>query len=223
MKHLITFSILFFILYGCKKTNPRTVSKTTKITLADSIKSLNKKEITSKKKKITLLDSLKSICKKNTIEVFDIEKLKTDDFSQMIPINKTLFEHIYPNRDDFSENSFFIYSYLPSNNKDYLSLIVYQKNHEGENYRVDYIDLINIDSIGTQLDKIRLTAKDNQVVTYEVVSILKNNLLSITEKVSSEFDNDMDTLYVNKYTLKLNNKKRIDTIDVKRNFKVRKY
>ena len=115
------------------------------------------------------------------IDTFDIEKLGTDDFSKMTPINEKLFQSIYPNRDDYSEDSFFIYSYLPSNN-DYLSLITYQKNYEGENYRVDHIDMVNIDSTGAQLDKIRLTTKDNEVVTYEVISYLINDRKVMRDK-----------------------------------------
>ncbi len=170
---------------------------------------------------ISLIDSLKSVCKKNTIDTFDIEKLETDDFSKMTPINKKLFQTIYPNRNGFSENFFFIYSYLPSNN-DYLSLITYQKNYEGEDYRVDYIDLVNIDSTGAQLDKIRLAAKDNEVITYEVVSYLINDTLIVVERFSSEsyFNPDMDTLYTNHYILKLNGKNRIDTLGIKKGFEV---
>ena len=110
-------------------------------------------------------------------------------------------------------------------NKDYLSLITYQKNYEGENYRVDYIDMVNIDANGTQLDKIRLTAKDNEVITYEVVSSLNNDTLKVIERISSEqyFEPDLDTLYTNHYTLLLNGEKRIDTLDIKKDFEIRKY
>jgi len=173
---------------------------------------------------LTLIDSLKSICKKNSTDTFDIEKLEANDFSKMTPIDKKLFQTIYPNRDDFSENSFFIYSYLPSN-KEYLSLITYQKNYEGENYRVDYMDMVNIDYTGAQLDKIRLTAKDNEVITYEVVSFLENDTLKIVERISSEqyFEPYIDTLYTNQLTLILNGENRIDTLETKKYFEVRKY
>jgi len=141
----------------------------------------------------------------------------------MTPISKNIFHIIYPDRQDYAPNSFFIQSYLPSEN-DYLSLIIYQKNYEGENYRVDYIDLINIDSKGTLLDEIRLAAKDNEVITYEVVSHLSNDTLTISERISSEpyFDPDLDTLYINHFTFKLNGINRIDTLEIKKDFEVRK-
>lgn len=208
MKYTTSLLLLLFASYGCQEEKKDKSNET---------------KIVSEQSKTSLIDSLKSVCKKNTIDTFDIEKLETDDFSKMITINKSLFQTIYPNRDDFFENAFFIYSYLPSNN-DYLTLITYQKNYEGENYRVDYIDLVNIDSTGAQLDKIRLTAKDNGVITYEVVSYLNNDTLEVVERISSEayFDPNIDTLYTNQFTFKLNGENRIDTLDIKKDFEVRK-
>jgi len=209
MKYTISLILLISVLSGCQE-HKKDKAKENKIEL--------------KSNNLTLIDSLKTICKKNTTNTFDIEELETNDFSKMTPINKKLFQTIYPNRIDFSENSFFIFSYLPTSS-DYLSLITYQKNYEGENYRVDYMDMVNIDVNGTQLDKIRLTAKDNEVITYEVVSSLNNDTLKIVERISSEqyFEPDLDTLYTNQYTLLMNGEKRIDTIDIKKAFEVRKY
>ena len=208
MKYTISLLLLVFMFSSCQETKK------------DKSKEMR---IVSEVSKTSLMDSLKSVSKKNVIDTFDIEKLETDDFSKMIPINKALFQTIYPNRDDFSENSFFIYAYLPFDN-DYLSLITYQKNYEGENYRVDYIDMVNIDSTGAQLDKIRLTARDNEVITYEVVSYLINDTLKVVERISSEsyFNPYIDTLYTNHVTFKLNGKNRIDTLDIKKEFEVRK-
>lgn len=162
--------------------------------------------------------------KKNTIEFFDIEKLKTDDFNNLLPMNKKLFKTIYPDRNDYSYYTFFIHSYLAFNsNNDILTLITYHKNYENENLRVDQMDLISVDVNRNKLDEIRLTAKDNSVITYEVVSTLDGNIIKTTEKISSEHSFNSDTLYTNEYTLKLNSKNRIDTLDVKRSFKVRQY
>lgn len=170
------------------------------------------------------MDSLKSICQPNTIDTFNIENLQTDNFEKMTHVSKKLFHRIYPDKQDYSENSLYIQSYMPSKN-DHLSLITYQRNYEGENYRVDYIDLINIDSTGRLLDKIRLTAKDNEVVTYEVISFLTNDTLKVIEKISSEpyFDSRLDTLYTYHYTIKLNGIKRIDTLEFTKDYEVRKY
>ncbi len=208
MKYTITLLLLVLVFYSCREQN-KVETKEKKVILEVS--------------NISLIDSLKSVCQKNIIDTFDIEKLGTDDFSKMTPINEKLFQSIYPNRDDYSEDSFFIYSYLPSNN-DYLSLITYQKNYEGENYRVDHIDMVNIDSTGAQLDKIRLTTKDNEVVTYEVISYLINDTLKVVERISSEpyFEPDLDTLYTTHFTFMLNGKNRIDTLDIKKDFEVRK-
>lgn len=172
----------------------------------------------------SFIDSLKVICPINVIDTFDIELLKTDDFEQMILIDKKLFNKIYPNRDDFSDNSFFIFSYLPHEN-DHMTLIIYHKNFEGENYRVDHIDLVNIDSTGRLLEEIRLTAKDNEVITYEVVSFLFNDTLKVVEQISSEpyFNPSMDSLFTTQVTYKINAEKRIDTLEIINDFEVRLY
>ena len=171
------------------------------------------------------LDSLKSICQINTIDTFDITVLQTDNFEKMIPISEELFYTIYSLEEDYFENLVFIQSYLPSNKEDCLSLIVYEKNYEEENNRVDFIDLINMDSKGTLLDKMRLAAKDNAVITYEVLSFLNDDTLKIITKRSSEpyFDPNLDTLYIQKATFKLNGIKRIDTLEIKKEFEVRMY
>ncbi len=172
----------------------------------------------------SLLDSLKGICSKNVTDTFDIDVLKTDDFEQMILIDKKLFHKIFPNRVDYSDNTFYIYSYLP-HDKEHMTLIIYQKNFEGENYRVDYIELVNIDSTGRQLDKIRLTAKDNEVITYEVASFLNNDTLKVIEQISSEpyFDPNMDTLFTTQITYRINSLKRIDTLEIINDFEIRRY
>lgn len=179
---------------------------------------------TTEPRKQTFLDSLKSICKQNTTDTFDIENLQTDDFDEMVPIDKKRFQAMYPNRDDYAENSFFIYSYLPTMKK-HMTLITYQKNYEGENYRVDYMDMVNIDSTGKQLDKIRMAAIDNEVGTYEVKSFLRKDTLNVIEQISSEpyFEPDLDTLYTSHFRFKINGKQRIDTLEVKRSFEVRRY
>ena len=207
IKSIIEFIFILILLNGCKVNNSRET----------------KEKIKFESNKLSLLDSLKLICQLNTVDTFDIEKLKIDNFEKMIPIDKTLFQSIYPNRDDFTDSTFFIYSYLPSDN-DYLTLIIYQKNYEGEYYRVDYVDMLNIDSAGRQLDKIRLTAKDNHVVTYKVVSYLNNDTLKIVEQISSEqyFDPNLDTLYTKQVYLKLNGVNRIDTLEIIGDFEVRK-
>ena len=175
-------------------------------------------------KKLSFTEHLKSFLEKNTTEIFDIEKLKTDDFSNMLPMNKKLFQTIYPNRNDYADYTFFIYSYLEANsNDDILTLITYYKNFEIENLSVDQMDLISVDADRNKLDEIRLTTKDNSVITYEVVSALEDNIIKTTEKISSEYYKSMDTLYTNEYTFKLNSKNRIDTVDVKRSLKVRQY
>ncbi|MBL4753484.1 MAG: hypothetical protein JKY52_07830 [Flavobacteriales bacterium] len=184
--------------------------------------SKNPEYVISEVNKTSFIDSLKAVCHPNSINDFDIEILKTDDFSAMTPISKKLFQVIYPNREDFSENSFFIYSFLPTNN-DYLTLITYQKNYEGENYRVDYIDMVNIDSTGKQLDRIRLAANHNEVITYEFSSFLTHDTLRIIERISTEpyFDPDLDTLFTNKYIFMLNGDRRIDTLEIQQTFEVR--
>lgn len=110
--------------------------------------------------RMTLLDSLLAVSRPNTTNTFDIAVLQTDNFDKMIPISRNLFQTIFPGRTDYSADSFFIYAHLPPRG-DYLSLITYQKQEEAEGHRVDYLDLLNIDSTGKCLDKIRLAANDN--------------------------------------------------------------
>ena len=171
----------------------------------------------------SLLDSLAEICPLNSTDTFNMEICQTDDFSRMVPVTKKLYQTIFPNLHDYSANTFFIYACL-SRQKDFLTLIIYQKNYEGENYRVDYMDLVNIDENGKCLDKIRLAAQDNEVITYEVSSSLRQDTLKVTEKISSEsyFDPPRDTLYTNEYVIKINGRKRIDTLKTNHSYEVRK-
>lgn len=136
-------------------------------------------------KNYSLIDSLKSICRLNSLDSFNINDLQTDDFEDMTPLSKELYATIYPNKDDFTENAFFIYSYFPGGEND-LYLITYQKNYEGEDYRVDYIDLVHIDAKGILIEAIRLAAKDNAVITYEVESYLNKDHLRVITKYDEE-------------------------------------
>lgn len=170
-----------------------------------------------------LLDSLRKISPINQLTTFDINDLQTDDFKNMIPISKSLYQTIYPDRDDYIPNTFFIQSYLPSSSENLL-LITYQKNQESENTRVDYIDLINIDRNGQLIETTRLAAKDDEVINYEVKSHLNNRLLRVIEHVSSEssFDPNQDTLFSKQCILQFNGKNKMDTLDFEQSFVVRK-
>lgn len=109
-----------------------------------------------------------------------------------------------------------------SNKKDYYTLLTYQKYCEGEDYRVDYVELVNVSKDGNQLDRIRLAAKDNETITYEVNSILNGNVLT-KEKSISTFSNEeslVETIQPKKYQLKLFREKRIDTIDLNEKFEL---
>jgi len=170
----------------------------------------------------SLLDSLAQICPLHTTDTFNMESCQTDDFSRMIPVTKKLYQTIFPDLHNYSANTFFIYACLPRQH-DFLTLIIYQRNFESENHRVDYMDLVNIDKTGKCLDKIRLAAKDNEVITYEVSSSLHQDTLTVTEQISSEpyFDPPRDTLYTNQYVFKINGRKGIDTLRINRFFEVR--
>jgi len=161
---IITLSSLFFI--ACKNEQ-------------------NKPSRNTSLKKLSLIDSLKSICKLNLLDSFNINDLQTDDFKDMTPLSKELYYNIFPDKDDFSENAFFIYSYFTGGEND-LYLITYQKNEEGEDYRVDYIDLVHIDAKGKLIESIRLAAEDNAVITYEVKSYLNKDRLRVIIKSSEE-------------------------------------
>ncbi len=162
---------------------------------------------------ISLVDSLRLVCRANTTNVFDIKTLQTDDFSVMAPIHKNLFQALFPERDDYYPGAFFIYSYLPIPG-DNLSLVTYQKNYEGENYRVDYMELVTLNSEGQHLEQIRLAAQDNMVITYEVVTNLKEDTLFVTELVSTEIIANKDTLFTNQLIFKINGSSTMDTLGI---------
>ena len=174
-----------------------------------------KKEV-SKTTRLSLIDSLKNSCKVNILDTFDIQNLFTDDFSEMIPVSNGLAKKMFPEDYEFDVNDLYIKSYIP-NDQDYLTLILYQKNFEGNNYRVDYITLVNLDSTGKVIDNIILTVKDNTVITSKITSVFigKDTIKSI-QKISSEpyFNPDHDTLYTTEIYL-LKNRIKIDTISLK--------
>jgi len=170
-------------------------------------------------------ESVISVCHVNSIDTFDMSVLQTDKFKGMLSISKNVFQNMFPKRKDYTDSSFFVYSYIP-NEFDYLTLIIYQKNYEGENYRVDKMELVNIDSNGRSLDRITLATIDNAVITYEINSIIYNNdTLKVIEKVSSEpyFNPDHDTLYTNQYVFRINTASRIDTISQQHDFEINEY
>ena len=186
-----------------------------------ALKSITKKKEVNTKSPKALLDSILSKSSPNTTSSFDIRKLQTDDFSNMLLLDKALYNVVFSKQKGYMSNSYFVYAHL-ANNKDYYSFITYHKNYEGEDYRVDYIDLININEKGEQLNKTRLAAIDNAFIIYEVSSTLNEDILVIQEKVSSEpnMDTDIDTLHFSTYTLKLFGNHPIDTLDVKKSFKL---
>ncbi len=214
MKLFLILFIVFLLGCGEKSTTPKRQVNEGKI-----ISSVETQEI--KKTQKVQLDSILQKVKINNIDTFSIRNLQTDDFSEMIPIDEELFKLIYPSRNDYTPKSFYIFSKI-LNEKEYYTLIIYQKNFEGEDYRVDYIELVNITKDGLQLDKIRLTVEDNETIIYEVNSILKENTLIQKESIStfSESDSTKDTLHHTEYTFKLFGEKRIDTLNLSKTFEL---
>lgn len=199
-----------------KNTSPQIDKKQSKsITRSNS----KKVEISTRSPK-ELLDSIQSNSSINTTTSFNIQELQTDDFSKMFLLDKQLYNIVFSKQSDYLHNSYFIYSQLP-NTKNYYSFITYQKNYEGD-YRVDYIDLININENGEQLDKTRLAAVDNEVIIYEVSSTLNGNTLIINEEFSGEpnMDTDIDTIHQSTVTLSLFGHSTLDTMDVKRSYRL---
>jgi hypothetical protein len=198
----LIFYLLIFILFSCQSNLKKG---------SDDFK----KEV-SKTTRLSLIDSLKNICRINILTTFDIQNLFTNDFSKMVPVSDSLAKKMFPEDYEFDINNLYIKSYIP-NSQDYLTLILYQKNFEGENYRVDYITLVNLDSTGKVIDNIILTVEDNGAILYEVTSyFLGKDSIKTIEKTSSEsyFNPDHDTLYTTEVYL-LNNKIKIDTISLK--------
>lgn len=169
-----------------------------------------------------IIDSIQSLCNLNTTSLFAMEELQTDDFTKMKEIDLKLFNILFPERKDFMEMNFFILSYL-ENSKNYLSLVIYEKNYEAENYRVDKVKLVIINSSGRKLNEIILATKDNEVITYEVSSSLHKDSLTTIEKQSTEmyYNPKRDTLFISTHNIKLNGMKSIDTLSNTKDFQVR--
>ncbi len=206
----LPYILFIIILLGCREKSTTSKKQVEKEKVISSVETPKNQ-----------LNSILQKVKINSIDTFSIRNLQTDDFSEMIPVDKKLFNLIFPDRHDYAEKTFYIFSQIP-NEQNYYTLIIYQKNFEAEDYRVDYIELVNITKDGLYLDNIRLTVEDNATIIYEVNSILNDNILIQQENLSSfpESDSTKDTLYSTEYTFKLFGEKRIDTLNVSKKFEL---
>lgn len=208
MKYLsLLFIIFFFSCSDIKQTkteNPNTIQ--TKPTLGVT--------------KTSLLDSIQSITRVNVIKSFQIKDLQTDSFDNMVHVDKNLYDLLYPDQEHYAKNTFYIFSHIPRNNKGY-SFIIYQRNYEGEDYRVDHMDLINLNAKGDYLYSVRLTTNDSAVFIYEVSSELDDDILKVHEESSYTEEENVDTLHIIDYTFKLFGAGLgLDTVNVERRFEL---
>jgi len=177
---------------------------------------LSTKKIETEKENIrtksTILDSIQVLCKINQADTFSMTNLQTDSFKGMVPVSKEVYKILYQKDNGYRPDFIFIMSVIESSS-DFRNIITYQKDFGGDK-RIDFIDLIVLDSLGVVLEKIRLAASDNEVITYEVSSILESNNLKTTELLSSEpyFDPNLDTLYTTICNYKIGGKLGIEKL-----------
>ena len=157
----------------------------------------------------------------SSLKEINIKQLQTDDFNNMIHLNKTQFTYLFNDSTAYSDSTYFIHSIIP-NNYHHL-LVLYIKNYETDSDRIDYLRLLNINKHEEIVDNIILSVLDNRVIQYEVNSIIKEDTLLVTELQSSEpyFNPDRDTLYTIKTKIHLNSKHCLDTINRIRTAEVR--